>query len=417
MNDLNTIYKELGQKICLYPFFGAFYETFNVIPAGGKACNSVRPCSLVPLYPEGDKAWDIESNIRNTRNNPTWKHVRKMLAAGQFNDIKECRVCINNEALGLSSPRTENNKFYTEFLSIDIVDKVKKIVANNNQVNDVYSLDYYPSNYCNYSCIMCSGGASSQRLTYEVNLTNFKKKLVLNDVDADFYDILKTVEIINFTGGETLLQTQVHDLIDYLIQQDLAKNITITLLTNASSYPTVLIEKFKQFKNVVYTISVDGVGDVIEYQRRGAKWVTVEETCLRIVATPKISAVINYVLTAVNVFSFMNFVDWLCCTNLIHTNKIYLSPVFRTQHLGMGALDQSQRDVVIDRLQAGKEKYSSELNCVNMIDQVVNIINTTPFDQSYQQEFVRYIGDEDAVSKEKLADVVPEWAPYFTNGL
>jgi hypothetical protein len=166
MNDLDTIYKELGPEICLYPFFGAFYETFNVIPESSKACNSVRPCSLVPLYPEGNRSWDIETNIRDTRNNPTWHRIRQMLVDGKFNDIKECQVCTNNEALGLSSPRTENNKFYTEFLSVDIVNKVKEIIANDNHVTEVYSLDYYPSNYCNYSCIMCSGGASSQRLTY-----------------------------------------------------------------------------------------------------------------------------------------------------------------------------------------------------------------------------------------------------------
>lgn len=411
MNDLNTIYRALGPNICLYPFFGAFYETFNVITNTDKACNSIRPCSLVPLYPDNQRVWDIDSNIRNTRNNKTWKRLRNMLVADELHKIPECQVCINNESLGLSSPRLENNKFYSEMLSIDITSKIKEIIANNNLVKDVYSLDYYPSNYCNYSCIMCSGGASSQRLTYEVNLTNLQRKLVLNSVDSDFYDILSTIEIINFTGGETLLQTQVHDLIDYLIEKDLAKNIVITLLTNASSYPTVLVEKFKQFKNVVYTISVDGTNDVIEYQRRGAQWTTVEKTCLKIINTPGISAVINYVLTAVNVFSFIDFIDWLYKTNLIQTNKIYLSPVFRTEHLGIGALDQTQRDIVLSRLQAGQEKYSN----VELINQVIHIINTTPFNETYQKQFVKYIRNEDAVSKKKLVDVVPEWAPYFTN--
>ena len=415
MNNIDTIYRELGPEICLYPFFGAFYETFNIVSGSDKGCNSVRPCSLVPLYPDGKKVWDIDPDIRTTRNNPTWKRLRQMLIDGRLDDIQECKVCIDNEKLGLSSPRTENNKFYTEFLNIDIVTKIKEIMTNN-EVTDVYSLDYYPSNYCNYSCIMCSGGASSQRLTYEVNLTKLQRKLVLNSVDSDFYDVLKTVEIINFTGGETLLQTQVHDLIDYLIEKDLAKNIIITLLTNASSYPTVLIEKFKQFKNVIYTISVDGTGDVIEYQRRGAKWSTVEETCLKIVNTPKISAVINYVLTAVNVFSFIDFIDWIYTTNLINSNKIYLSPVFRIEYLGLGALDQNQQDIILSRLREGRKKYVNiSEKCVEIIDQVIGIISTTPINIDYQKKFVKYISDEDAVSKKKLIEVVPEWAPYFTN--
>jgi MoaA/NifB/PqqE/SkfB family radical SAM enzyme len=261
---------------------------------------------------------------------------------------------------------------------------------------------------------MCSGGASSQRLTYEVNLLKLQRALLLNDVDEDFYDILTTVKIINFTGGETLLQTQVHNLINYLIEQNLAKNISISLLTNASSYPTELIEKFKKFRNVVYTISVDGVGNVIEYQRRGAKWTTVEENCLKIVNTQNVSAVINYVLTAVNIFSFMDFIDWAHETNLVNTNKIYLSPVFRTEHLGQASLDQSQRKIILHRLNQGRTKYLSlSPKSVELIDQVDNIINTTPFNAHYQNEFIKYIKDEDTVSKKSLAEVVPEWASYF----
>ena len=413
-NRIDLVYQELGSRICLYPFFGSFYETFNILGPGDTRCNSVRPCSLVPLHPGGVRAWDVETTIRDTRNNATWQRIRLELAAGQLNQIPECQVCITNEAQGLTSPRTENNRFYSEFLSVNIVDRVNEILANDNQVTDVYSLDYYPSNYCNYSCIMCSGGASSQRLAYEVNLQKLPRKLVLNSVDSDFYDILSTIEIINFTGGETLLQTQVHDLIDYLIAKDLAKNIVITLLTNASSYPTELIQKFPLFKQVIYTISVDGTGAVIEYQRRGARWSTVEETCLRIVNTPGIAAVINYVLTAVNVFSFMDFVDWTYQVNL--KNKIYLSPVFRTEQLGVGALDPAQRTTVLSRLRQGQEKYASLANAqqqVDLINRVVAVIDTTPFDPEYQTQFIKYIHDEDQVSDKTLAQVVPEWAAYF----
>ena len=310
INTLEHLYAELGEHICLYPFFGAFYQTNNVIPINQDTKpNSVRPCSIVMA--EDWTKWDIQpgDTITSTRNNAHWQDMRQRFLNGEFHDIFDCRSCSYNERSGTTSPRMMNNKFYTEFLTIDIVNEVRQIVANNNQVKDIITLDYYPSNYCNYSCVMCAGGASSQRQTFEVKVLGREEKIVLNPADGDFYAVLDRVEIINFTGGETILQKQVIDIIDYLIERDLAKNILITMLTNASSSPDKLTERFKHFKKVIYNVSVDGTGDVIEYQRRGCRWSEVEANAIKLMNHEVIVSVINYVLTAINAPSAMDFID------------------------------------------------------------------------------------------------------------
>ena len=167
MNNLDYIYQELGSDICLYPFFGAFYQTNGIYdPATGPVFNTVRPCSII--IPQHDE-WNIEnSSIQHSRNNTTWQQLRQDFLNGQFHCTNSCKSCSYNEQVGTTSPRQMSNQFFAQFLDFDIVDEVRSIANNNYQVTKLPSLDFYPSNYCNYSCVMCSPGASTQRLVFEI---------------------------------------------------------------------------------------------------------------------------------------------------------------------------------------------------------------------------------------------------------
>ena len=426
MNSLEKLYKEFGDNICLRPFLGAFYQTNNVVSIDAESQpNSVRPCCLVTN--DDPNHWDIkQSSISQSINGPSWRQMRQDFLDNKFNEIASCKVCQDNEQSGATSPRTMTNKFLCEQLNTDINETLREIVKNDLMVSDIVTLDYYPSNYCNYSCVMCSGGASSQRQVFELKfLIGKQEKIVLNAKDPDFYKLLKKVEIINFTGGETVLQKQVYDLIDYLIQQELASNITITLLTNASSYPEELMEKFSQFKGVVYNISIDGIGDVIEYQRRGCNWATVESNSLKLISVGYIGIVINYVLTAINVFTVMDFVDWAYSHNIgpkyiddLDVSFINISPVFRLEFLGQEVLPPELKKIALERLQQGRLRYLAqsgvlELYYTRLIDRIIGIVESAEHQPSYLPQFKNYIRKEDTASKKTLATVVPEWAPYF----
>jgi MoaA/NifB/PqqE/SkfB family radical SAM enzyme len=417
MNDIKRIYQELGENICLYPFLGAFYQTNNVVARDViSSANSVRPCSVI-LAPtaEEHRRWDITSgSIRDARNNDKWRETRKIFIEGSVHDIPDCTACSYNERSGTTSARQMNNQFFADHLDIDIVAEVKQIIANDYRAGDIHTMDYYPSNYCNYQCVMCAGGASSQRHTYEVKFMNINERILLNEPEPDFWEALRTVKIINFTGGETVLQTQVMDMIDYLIQEDLARDIRITLLTNASSYPEKLIEKFREFKSVFYTVSIDGVGEVIEYQRRGAQWAKVEENALKLLHHEFIGSVVNYVLTGINVLSIMDFLEWA------HANRvdmITISPVFRVTHLGQAALPPELREIALTRIAERRHVFDGDQRIDayfrGLCDSVVDVIANTPYDPQATRDFVEHMQREDLASKKALIQVVPEWKPYF----
>jgi MoaA/NifB/PqqE/SkfB family radical SAM enzyme len=350
--------------------------------------------------------------------------MRQDFLNDQFHNIHDCRSCSYNERSGTTSPRQQNNKFLAQFLNVDIVKEVKDIMARGNQVHDVFTLDYYPSNYCNYSCVMCAGGASSQRQTFEVQVLKYQQKIVLNSPDPDFYNVLNKVQVINFTGGETVLQKQVHEIIDYLIEKDLAKNMLITLLTNASSSARDLDEKFRQFRRVIYNVSIDGIGAVGEYQRRSSRWSTVEKHSLELMSHPYISTVVNFVLTGINALNIIEFVNWCYHHDFgpknpgdVDGSYINVSPVFRVDHLGVGALPEPLRVVALERLRQGRLRFVNGSIYENyyreLVDKFIGVIESTPYNPDYLRQFVNQIRVEDTVSKFSLIQVVPEWAPYF----
>ena len=405
---VEKLYATYGDRMCLAPFVNSFYSTCGVVDPDQTVVNFVRPCSVIQAGPE----WDIQhNNITAARNTRVWKDLRQSFLNGQMPSL--CATCINAERVGASSPRQLNNEYLFEHLDIDILSELQNIVDADLQVKTVKALDYMPSNYCNYACVMCYNGASSQRYMFDIQQGR-KIKYQINSVDLDFFDIVKDVKILGFTGGETILQPEVIRIID----QGWASDMIITILTNASSFPDVLVEKFAKFKRVLYTVSIDGIGAVIEYQRRGAQWSTIQQTVAKIQASP-VHEIVNHVVTAINILGAMDFVDWCHDNNLKYTN---ISHVYQ-EHLGMAALPPELKTIALTRLRTGRKRYEhyateayknhEKEQYVQTIDRLISTVESIEFKPAALERFVQHVKLEDTVSKRPLRAVVPEWAPWF----
>jgi len=409
---VNKLYATYGEKMCLAPFVNSFYSTCGVVDPDQTVANFVRPCSVI----QAGSQWDVrDSSITDTRNTRVWKDLRQSFLDGKM--PMDCVTCINAERVGASSPRQLNNAYLFEHLDIDILAEVKQIIDADLTADSIYALDYMPSNFCNYACVMCYNGASSQRYTFDIQQGR-AIKYEINSVDSDFFDVIKYVKILGFTGGETILQPEVNRLIDYIIDNDLAKDMIITILTNASDFPDSLVEKFKKFKRVLYTVSIDGVGDVIEYQRRGARWATIVENVAKIQAS-EVHEVVNHVVTAVNILGAMDFVDWCYSNNLKY---ISISHVFQ-EHLGIAAVPFELKTIALERLRTGRKRYEhyatpaysnhEKVQYVQTIDRLISTVESIEFKPAALAKFVEHIRLEDTASKRPLSEVVPEWASWF----
>lgn len=416
-NRIEDVYAKFGKDFCICPFLGGFYQSHRVVPKDQSvSVSTITPCSLT--YWQHDTEFNvIDNSIEKSINSETWKKMRRAFVAGKYHEIPQCKICQDTERVGGQAARFgANQHFATNCHSVDLVAEIQQVIDNDYTASKLLSLDWFPSNYCNFSCVMCAGGASSSRLTFEIALNNVKQHMVQNELAHDFAKFIDGVEVINFTGGETVMQRQVVDMITQLAQQPSAKDKTIFLLTNASSYPEHLEASFKKFYRVIYMCSIDGVGPVIEYQRRNAVWSEVEANSLRLIHHDTIACVINYVLTSINVLSFMQFVDWIYDNNI--SRGITISPVFRNEYLGVSALPDTLRSQVNQDLEQGLVRYQSidgpvARRCVELIETVQSVLRTTAFSPDDLKQFVRHIKKEDQVSVQPFVKVVPQWAPYF----
>lgn len=409
MNNLTSIYQEFGPDFCLCPFLGAFYQT-NQVTDNSTAVNTIVPCSLTQH--SANEFSVVNNSILESINQPIWRQIRQQFVQGQFNTIPSCATCHRTESQGGHSARLGANQHFVQHSTSDIVALVRQIVANGYVTDRLLSIDWFPSNYCNLKCIMCAGGASSARMTWEIQTNGITKQVVINTPDQDFYSLLKDIEIINFTGGETLMQPQVHQMIEYLVDNNLAQNKTIFMLTNATTYPDKLMSLFEHFKQVIYMCSLDGVGSVLEYQRRGARWSDVGANSLKLFRHPRIATVGNLVLTAVNAPGIRDFVQWVQEHGIY--NGIAVSPVFRAEYLDVSVMPDVLRIQTIAELEQMTFDHGAVGdNCRNIVSSVLAILNNATHNPLAYQEFCQRIKLEDQDSAITLAQAVPEWAPYI----
>lgn len=395
-HKLTQLYDRFGKDFCLCPFLGAFYQT------NGGSANSVRPCSLVPDREE----YKITHSIQQTRNNQHWRNIRQQFLSGTSHTVSDCAVCHDAQRQGAVPARLGANQHMAQHTDLDLVAAIEQIQSQDLMSHTVAALDYYPSNYCNYSCVMCSGGASSSRRTFEIRLGRSHDSVPVRGADPDFLDLLNTAEIVNFTGGETVLQPEVHAAIDHLISTGRAPEVSVFILTNASSYNQKFISQLAQFRNVIFMCSIDGVGSVLEYQRRGARWLTVEQNILKFLHTANLSLVMNAVLTAVNLLNIHELVNWAEQQGLA-PGQLAVTPVFGVDALSVAAVPEPLRDLARARL---AQCAPSEL-----VNRILQILDHTPHQPDLVDHLVEHIYYEDTASAVKFTDVVPEWKEYFDN--
>ena len=393
-HKLDHLYETFGKDFCLCPFLGAFYQT------NGGQRNSVRACSLMPSH----DAYTVHTSIQDARNTQHWRTIRQHYLEGTGHLVKDCSVCHDTQRQGGVPARLGANQHYASHTTIDLVAAVKTIESQNLMSLQAPVVDYYPSNYCNYSCIMCTGGASSSRRTFEIKLDRGQKSVPIRPADSDFLHMLDSAEIVNFTGGETVLQPEVHKVIDHLIQSERASSVTVFILTNASSYDPDFVAKLAQFRNVIFMCSIDGVGDVLEYQRRGAVWDRVESNILKYLGTPNLSLVMNSVLTAANLLHMHELVQW-AIQHQLPQGMLAITPVFRAPALSVAAVPEQLTQLARSRLEPYKDHAVAA--------DIIRILDSTPHQPELIGQFVNHIYYEDTASSRQFVDIVPEWKPYF----
>lgn len=255
-------------------------------------CASREKAEWATQYLDSDKAdEDSQYNpgtLKNHWNSEYMKGIRRDLMAGK--EIPQCAVC-NDKLLNVSIYRD----YFTKTLFPHKVNEAfEKTRDDGHTEMPPISFDYRIKNLCNFKCRMCGDQLSSSweaerrmmgdydredSVEYWAKKENkpaieaFQKEVA----EAELWEAVKngTIEEIYWVGGEPLMWEIHWEIMEYLVKNDLAKNVWIRYNTNFSRTTYKhwnLKDMLPHFKQVQICASIDGVGKNVEYVRHGIRW-------------------------------------------------------------------------------------------------------------------------------------------------
>lgn len=211
--------------------------------------------------------------------------IRKRILNGE--SIPQCQVC-NEHILNINTYKD----YFTKKL---FPNKIDEIITSTNENGETtmkpISFDYRVSNLCNFKCRMCGDLLSSQweleriQMGVDENIEPFYNKINQekfknfreNVAEDELWKSVKdgTIEEIYWVGGEPLMWSIHWDIMKYLIDNNLSKNVIVRYNTNLSRVTYKgenLYDYLPHFKDVQICASIDGTGEIVEYIRHGINW-------------------------------------------------------------------------------------------------------------------------------------------------
>ena len=277
---------------CYYPFKQIAISHWNSdgIQCVNPCCNMASPLNPDPLQTNKD----IHNNVEKLFDLPQLQNIRTQMLNGEYPSA--CNTCYEAEKYG-SSPR---------------------LMLDTTVNNKLEWLDIHLGNKCNLRCRMCHPALSNQlnkdaelfkQDDYEYWWTSVPD-IAPHDIGV-LYPVLEQITNIRVSGGEPLLSKEYLQLLDYCIDNDLSKNISLELHTNATKFSNTNVQRLNKFKHVNATFSIDGIHKVYEYTRYPFAFSILENNIKNFFENVKNYTVqINYVATIYNMFNIRETIFW-----------------------------------------------------------------------------------------------------------
>ena len=307
--------------------------------------NNIVPCCVFDANPN-----KLTKTINDYYNSPLYN---KLLDSNE-NDywVDECHRCKSAEEGGGFSERKKANRIF----------------SGKEQIE---SLQFAISNYCNISCIMCNPRLSTtwQNLVrYDKELQGFTAKF--NTVETFDISQIKNINTqyiknITITGGEPLTSPVLLQIINELDSRVDLSNVTINIHTNGTNVDVLYNNIWKKFKSVKINLSIDGVEKLNDFMRLGSNWnqilqnyYNLKEMNLRLIICTTISALnINSISELYNFFSNDTFKPHiLTFPTYLHYNS--LPPAYFQKNV----LTESNLEVIHKYTTGLPYKFNSEGN-------------------------------------------------------
>ena len=322
------------------------------------------------------------------------------------NKPNECHRCWAEEDSGKKSLRQRQYDYFPN----DYNDFIRSGLWINGPKTAVFKT----SNVCNLACRSCGGWDSNtftrEGLHYaEKYNTKIDNKVhnrfipLLQPKHMDFMqykDIAGNLEKIDFFGGEPFLNITQIDLLEYLVDQGLSKNITLFYSTNCTNHPTDRLKRaWDTFKRVEISVSIDGIGDKFEYTRWPGKWNATLEVMdhilnLKNTLNSEVYVMSGLTISLLNVYDTDNVYSWLQSK----IGNVYINMVNSPTYLALHCAP--------DRVKLAIREHVNN-------PEVLGYLDIKKYDSLLWKQFIIWTKRQDIYRGQNFASIAPEFVELF----
>ena len=376
----------MSETFCVLPWTHFFHDpTGKIMPCCSANCNTGN--NQQPDY-GNMRDYDSHTDIINQDH---FKQLRLNMLEGT--ESTECQFCYDTERHGGESFRQSKNSMLDQMITMD---EIKTMTSSDGTLTD-FKQRYWDvrfSNVCNLSCRMC-GPEYSHTWAKEVDET-FNGKHIVKAQDSDEWDQivqkygpLDQLYDIYFAGGEVLFQKEHWQMLDHLISIG-KTDVMIMYVTNLTkldydSYK--LLDYLPKFRNITFTVSMDGTGDLLEYIRWGAKWDQIVNNLSTLKQLPNVNLRVNHVTMWYNVLALPDTLEFIFGNDYLqepHQLDLYVA---HEPENHVGALPDDLKLIAIEQIKSSRyypllqEKLDAVCNAMMTYDYPLPTYHLTAMDQ------------------------------------
>jgi radical SAM protein with 4Fe4S-binding SPASM domain len=410
IEDEHGQFKDDG-VFCAMPFVH-FYVAQN---------GNVTPCCQAP-WGEEAKLGDINrQSIQDIWTGKPFEAFRKQMLRGKPHS--SCERCHEKEKMGWISLREITNDKYE--------DEITKLIRNKFQTSSYAQPVYFDirfSNVCNLKCRICNFSSSSSWYNDDVALGNVDPKtpaLTTSIVDErKFYEEFKeqigTIKEIYFAGGEPLMMEQHYQILAFLIESGNTKCKLFynTNLSRLNFKNHDVLDYWKHFDYVNLAVSLDDIGERLEYQRKNAKWDQMKLNFERIKReATNVDVMISPTISIFNLLSISEMHQTLVAENYVRPEDVVPTLLVYPQEFNIQILTDELKDLARNRIEnhlewLGTQTVSDEKKMKYVLRQYWNILAYLNHagNEKARLNFPTKIKQLDALREEKFETVFPELA-------
>lgn len=371
VNDNKTYWQQLvedNKSFCIFPFISHSLDHENTT----LCCRSKQPVAKTEDFDWNKSLLDIRNNmLQGTR-------------------IDNCSQCYKVEDSGGISARQSQTIDWTSRLDLTTVDDLN--------FDKPIMYDVFPNNTCNLMCRMCMPKYSILIQREQNDLKDYPA------TNWDYID-LEDAQVVYVAGGEPTAMIDFQKFLDRCEQED-KLDLEIRINTNANKISQRLFEKLDKFKNVIFTVSIDGYGRANDYSRWLSNWENITKNIQKIVEKGN-RVNFNITVSIYTIFSLYELVEYL--------NKNYPN---NTANIGYVSFDDDilnpfvfeYSDEILNKIASITQMdiCCNNKKLQNFIQGLLTNIKSSRINVEKLTKFFEYNDNLDKLRNSKLQDYIPQ---------